>query len=79
MFKEQPISVIIEYVAPRIVDIQISVLGFKFSSSVDHLTDAYYRLVNIYSGVVLATFPSYNQCVHFAEENDYKIDNSAME
>lgn len=68
-----PISVTIDHVVPRLIDIQITLFGFSYSVSLDNVDKSVYRLIDTSNGIVMATFSNYNQCVHYAEENDYEV------
>lgn len=67
------ISVTIDHVVPRILEFQLNIFGFVYSISLDNIDKAVYRIIDASSGVVINTFDNYNQCLHFAEENDLEV------
>lgn len=69
----QPISVTIDHVVPRVLDFQINIFGFIYSVSLDNIDKAIYRIIDSSTGMVINSFDNYNQAVHFAEENDYEV------
>jgi len=68
-----PISVTIDHVVPRILEFQLNLFGSIYSISLDNIEKAVYRIIDTSTGMVINTFDNYNQCLHFAEENDLEV------
>lgn len=68
-----PVSVTIDHVVPRILEFQLNFFGFVYSVSLDNIDKSVYRIIDASTGMVINTFDNYNQCLHFAEENDLEV------
>lgn len=71
--KNIPISVTIDHVVPRILEFQLSLFGFSYSVALDNIDQSLYRIIDTSTGMVINSFTNYNQCLHFAEENDLEV------
>jgi len=69
----QPISVTIDHVVPRILEFQLNIFGFVYSITLDNIEKSLYRIVDTTNGMVINTFNNYNQAIHYAEENDFEV------
>ena len=71
--KNNSISVTIDHVVPRILEFQLNIFGFVYSIFLDNVDNSVYRIIDASSGMVINVFDNYNQCLHFAEENDLEV------
>lgn len=78
--KPDPItSVSIDHVIPRLFELHISFFGFIYSVSLDNSEGSVYRVIDISNGMVVNTFTSYAQCIHYIDENEFELVNANLD